>query len=61
MPHFTNDHEQIPLENWEYYFAVEGDAPVVIDHDSNNNDITMEDLYQIFKARFLAEQKGEIK
>lgn len=57
MTHFCSKGKEIPASDWKYYFAAKGGAPVIADEDYYPDTITMEDLYQIFKRRFLAEQK----
>lgn len=46
--------KEIPVTEWGYYFAVYGDTPV-IENNYTNESLSMKDLYQIFRSRFLAE------
>ncbi len=49
-----NDDLVVPITNWKYYFSVRDVTPV-----SSLDELTLEELYQLFVARLYAEQKGE--
>jgi hypothetical protein len=46
--------KEIPLTEFEYYFAVYGDRAVAVNY-SDSNDLSMEEMYQVFKARLASE------